>query len=287
MTHDGDTFYCAGFESIGGYTIRCHVYNKTGSHGEISLEQGLMQSCNPTMMQIAARLGGVKFAQYQRLFGFGSKTGIDLPAEENGIIKKSDMSETDVATNAFGQNINVTMIQMGAAFCSLINGGNYYQPHIVKRIEKASGEVVKNYEPTLVRQTVTSSTSKLLRRYLKSTVDDGLAKKASVTGYSIGGKTGTAQKGKREDLKWIISFIGCAPAENPQVMIYVLIDEPYGTTGTSGSSVENLILAHDILEELLPYMNIFKDVQAEPIDTANSDEEGMVGIDIPNNNSGE
>lgn len=287
VTHDGDTFYCAGFEAIGGYTIRCHVYNKTGSHGEISLEQGLMQSCNPTMMQIAARLGGVKFAQYQRLFGFGSKTGIDLPAEENGIIKKSDMSETDVATNAFGQCINVTMIQMGAAFCSLINGGNYYQPHIVKRIEKASGEVVKNFEPTLVRQTVTSSTSKLLRQYLRSTVDEGLAKKASVTGYSIGGKTGTAQKGNRNDLKWAVSFIGCAPAENPQVMIYVLLDEPYETTGTSGSTVDNLLLAHDIFEELLPYMNIFKDVQAEPVDTTDSEVEGMVDIDIPNNNSGE
>ncbi|MBO5459871.1 MAG: penicillin-binding protein 2 [Lachnospira sp.] len=287
VTHDGDTFYCAGFEAIGGYTIRCHVYNKTGSHGEISLEQGLMQSCNPTMMQIAARLGGVKFAQYQRLFGFGSKTGIDLPAEENGITKKSDMSETDVATNAFGQNINVTMIQMGAAFCSLINGGDYYQPHIVKRIEKASGEVVKNFEPTLVRQTVTSSTSKLLRQYLRSTVDEGLAKKASVTGYSIGGKTGTAQKGNRNDLKWVVSFIGCAPAENPQVMIYVLLDEPYETTGTSGSTVDNLLLAHDIFEELLPYMNIFKDVQAEPVDTTDSEVEGMVDIDIPNNNSGE
>ena len=228
VTHDGDTFYCAGFESIGGYTIRCHVYNKTGSHGEISLEQGLMQSCNPTMMQIAARLGGVKFAQYQRLFGFGSKTGIDLPAEENGIIKKSDMSETDVATNAFGQNINVTMIQMGAAFCSLINGGNYYQPHIVKRIEKASGEVVKNYEPTLVRQTVTSSTSKLLRRYLKSTVDDGLAKKASVTGYSIGGKTGTAQKKQKVNgtlVEYTNGFmIAYAPADNPQIAIAVAIE---------------------------------------------------------------
>lgn len=160
-----------------------------------------MQSCNPAMMDIAARLGGVKFAQYQRLFGFGSKTGIDLPSEENGIIKKSDMSETDVATNAFGQNINVTMIQMGAAFSSLINGGNYYQPHIVKRIEKDTGEVVKTFEPTLVRQTVTASTSQLLRKYLKSTVDDGLAKKAGVTGYSIGGKTGTAAEGQTRGFK--------------------------------------------------------------------------------------
>ena len=236
------------------------------------------------MMDIAARLGGVKFAQYQRLFGFGSKTGIDLPSEENGIIKKSDMSETDVATNAFGQNINVTMIQMGAAFSSLINGGNYYQPHIVKRIEKDTGEVVKTFEPTLVRQTVTASTSQLLRKYLKSTVDDGLAKKAGVTGYSIGGKTGTAQKGKREDLKWIVSFIGFAPVDNPQVMVYVLIDDPDGTTGTSGTTSDTLILSHDILEELLPYMNIFKDAEAEPVDAADSEDENTVGITVPNTN---
>ena len=265
-------------------TIRCHVYNKTGKHGDITLEQALMQSCNPAMMDIAARLGGVKFAQYQRLFGFGSKTGIDLPSEENGIIKKSDMSETDVATNAFGQNINVTMIQMGAAFSSLINGGNYYQPHIVKRIEKDTGEVVKTFEPTLVRQTVTASTSQLLRKYLKSTVDDGLAKKAGVTGYSIGGKTGTAQKGKREDLKWIVSFIGFAPVDNPQVMVYVLIDEPDGTTGTSGTTSDTLILSHDILEELLPYMNIFKDAEAEPVDAADSEDENTVSITVPNTN---
>lgn len=282
VTHDGDTFYCAGFEEIGGYTIRCHVYNKTGSHGEISLEEALMQSCNPAMMQIAAKLGGVKLAQYQRIFGFGSKTGIDLPAEENGIVKKADMSETDAATNSFGQNINVTMVQMAAAFCSIINGGNYYQPHIVKRIEKASGEVVKTFEPTLVRQTVTNSTSQFLRKYLKATVDEGLAQKAGVTGYAIGGKTGTAQKGNRDDLKWIISFIGFAPVENPQFMIYVVIDEPYETTGTSGTSSDSLLLSHDILQELLPYMNVFKDAEAEPVDTSNSSDEATVNIDIEN-----
>lgn len=283
VTSDDDVFYCNGYEYIGGYTIKCHVYNRTGKHGDITLEQALMQSCNPAMMQIAARLGGVKFAQYQRIFGFGSKTGIDLPGEENGIIKKTDMSETDVACNAFGQNINVTMVQMGAAFSSVINGGKYYQPHIVKRIEKDTGEVVENFEPVLVRQTVTASTSQLLRKYLKATVDEGLAQKASVTGYSIGGKTGTAQKGKREDLKWIVSFIGFAPVDNPQVMVYVLIDEPDGTTGTSGSTSDPLILSHDILEEILPYMNIFKDSEAEPVDTSESDYESTVDIDIPNN----
>ena len=167
VVHDGDILYCNGYEEVGGYTIKCHVASTIGKHGDISIEQALMQSCNPAMMQIAARLGNVRFA-------FGSKTGIDLPGEEEGLTKSSTMSDTDLATNSFGQNVNVNMIQMAAAFSSLINGGNYYQPHIVKRIEKPSGEVVKSFDATLVKQTVTSSTSQYLKRYLKSTVDFSL-----------------------------------------------------------------------------------------------------------------
>ncbi len=280
VIHDGDTLYCNGYEVVGGYTIKCHVYSS--SHGEITIEQALMQSCNPAMMQIAARLGNVKFAAYQSLFGFGSKTGIDLPGEESGITKPSDMLDTDVATNSFGQAVNVNMIQMAAAFSSLINGGNYYQPHIVKRIEKPSGEVVKTFGATLVKQTVTSSTSQYLKRYLKSTVDDGLAKKAGVTGYSIGGKTGTAEKLPRSDLKWLISFIGFAPVDDPKFVVYVIIDEPNGTTGTSGSSGDVLTLSHDILTDLLPYMNVYKDIQAEPIDTSGAEDEQTVHLEIDN-----
>ncbi len=284
VTHDGEVLYCNGYEEIGGYTIKCHVYHTLGKHGDITLEQALMQSCNPAMMQIAARLGGVKFAQYQALFGFGSKTGIDLPAEEAGITKPSTMSETDVATNSFGQNINVNMVQMAAAFSSLINGGNYYRPHVVKRIEKKSGEVVQTFDGSLVKQTVTPSTSQLLKKYLKSTVDTGLAVKAGVTGYSIGGKTGTAQKGKRDDLKWIISFIGFAPVDDPKFVIYVIIDEPDGTTGTSGSSGDVLTLTHDILEQLLPYMNVYKDAEDTPVDTSDAPSESTVdGIPLNNN----
>ena len=282
VIHDEDTFICTGSEEVGGYRIKCHVYGSTGSHGEISVERALMESCNPAMMQIIAKLGGVKFAQYQKMFGFGSKTGIDLPGEEAGITKSENMSVTDAATNSFGQNINVNMVQMAAAFSSIINGGYYYQPHIVKRIEKQSGEVVKTNGATLVKQTVTASTSQLLRRYLKSTVDTGLAIKAGVQGYSIGGKTGTAQKIPRDDLKWLISFIGFAPVEDPQFVIYVIIDEPAGTTGTSGSSADVLALSHDILQDLLPAMNVYKDAEDQPVDTTNAADESTVD-GIPNN----
>lgn len=276
VTHDGDTFNCTGSVVVGGETIKCHVYNKQGSHGIITLADALAQSCNPAMIELSSRLGGKKMAAYQIQLGFGSKTGIDLPGEEAGLTQSSDMTALDAATNSFGQNLNVNMVQMAAAFSSIVNGGYYYQPHIVKRIEKSTGEVVKNIEPTLVRYTVTSSTSALMRQYLKNAVDNGLVKKAGVTGYSIGGKTGTAQKQPRSENKWIVSYLGCAPMDDPQIVLYVVIDEAYGTTGTGGTTNDALNLTHDIYEEILPYLNIYKDLTDEEKDTSTSDVESTV-----------
>ena len=276
VTYDGDTFMCNGSELVGGETIKCHVSNKQGSHGLITLEDALGQSCNPAMIQLSARLGGKKMAAYQIQLGFGSKTGIDLPGEEAGLLKSSDMTALDAACNSFGQNFNVNMVQMAAAFSSVVNGGNYYQPHIVKRIEKSTGEVVKNIEPTLVRYTVTKKTSELMRKYLKNAVDNGLVKKAGVTGYSIGGKTGTAQKLPRSENKWVVSYIGCAPMDNPQVVLYVVIDEPYQTNGTGGTTNDALNLTKSIYEEILPYLNIYKDLSDEEKDTSDSPVESTV-----------
>lgn len=273
VVKDGDTYVCRGFETVADYKLKCHVFSTIGSHGSLTVEQALMNSCNPYMIHLALEMGNSRFAYYQSLFGFGKTTGIDLPGETTGIVYGDRMTTIDAACNSFGQTINVNMMQMMAAYCSIINGGMLYQPHIVKRIESASGEVVKEYKANLVRQTITASTSKLLRRYLKNTVEEGTAKKAGVTGYSVAGKTGTAQKGDRKDNKWIISFIGHAPAENPKFAIYVVIDEPYGTTGTSGSSADVLTLTHNILEKLLPYMNVYKDASDEYEDTSSSPDE--------------
>lgn len=273
VVKDGDTYVCKGFETVADYKLKCHVFSTIGSHGSLTVEQALMNSCNPYMIHLALEMGNSRFAYYQSLFGFGKITGIDLPGETTGIVYGDRMTTIDAACNSFGQTINVNMMQMMAAYCSIINGGMLYQPHIVKRIESANGEVVKEYKANLVRQTITASTSKLLRRYLKNTVEEGTAKKAGVTGYSVAGKTGTAQKGDRKDNKWIISFIGHAPAENPKFAIYVVIDEPYGTTGTSGSSADVLTLTHNILEKLLPYMNVYKDASDEYEDTSSSSDE--------------
>lgn len=279
VVEDGDTYECNGYEVVSNWTIKCHAYS-TGGHGVITLEQALMESCNPYMINLAIKLGNTRFAQYVTMFGFGSLTGIDLPGETAGITYSEDTITTiDAATNSFGQNINVNMIQMIAAYCSIINDGNYYQPHIVKQIEDSSGNIVKSFDPVLVKQTCTVDTSKLLRQYLLATVNEGTAQKVAVTGYSVAGKTGTAQKANRDEKKWLISFIGHVPADDPEIAIYVIIDEPDGTTGTSGSSADVLQLSHDILEELLPYLGIYEDLTAESKDTSNSEDE--LTVDVP------
>lgn len=279
VVKDGDTYVCNGYEMIGPDRLKCHVYS-SGGHGTLTVEQAVMNSCNPYMIHLALELGNAKFSEYQSLFGFGQTMGIDLPGETTGIVYGDKMTTIDAACNSFGQTINVNMMQMMASYCSIINGGMLYQPHVVKRIESANGEVVKENKATLIRQTVTMSTSKLLRRYLKNTVESGTAKKVAVTGYSVAGKTGTAQKSPRSENKWLISFIGHAPADNPKFAIYVIIDEPDGTTGTSGNSADVLQLSHDILEKLLPYMSVYKDALDEPVDTSNSEDELTVG-DVP------
>jgi len=263
-----DTFICKGYQEIGATSIKCWL-TTGGGHGTETLQQALMNSCNPAMMQIAAKLGAASFADYQARFGFGQKTGIDLPSEEAGIVKPSDMSAVDLASNAFGQNFDVNMVQMVAGFSSLINGGNYYLPHIVKRIEKNNGQVIKSIDATLVRQTITKSTSELIKSYLKATVDEGTAKKAKIQGYSIGGKTGTAEKYPRGNDKYVISFMGFAPAENPKFIVYVVIDEPNVSKGNIGSSAPVVTLSNEVLTDLLPYMNVFKDTDEAPVDTNN------------------
>lgn len=279
--HDGDTYVCKGYEEIGEHTVKCHSYTTLGSHGELTLQQALENSCNPYMIHIIDKLGNKRFAQYEKMFGFGQKTGVDLPGETTGITYDEEKITTiDAATNSFGQNVTVNMVQLMSAYNSLIMDGKYYQPHIVKRIESPSGEVIKENTPVLVRQTITPSTSSYLRKYLETTVSEGTAGGVRIQGYSIAGKTGTAQKLPRDDLTWIASFVGHAPAENPKFSIYVVIDEPFGTTGTGGSASDSLRLAKDILNDLLPYMGVYKDTDKPYVDPADAPVESGV-VDVP------
>lgn len=253
------TFECNGYMEIGGYKIRCH----NGAEGTMTLEKAVAKSCNVTMMKIAQLVGADDFCEFQRVFNFGLKTNVDLAGEARtaSLVYSADqMGPTDLATNSFGQNFNVTMIQMITAFSSLINGGYYYEPHLVSKITNASGATVENIEPRILKQTVSEETSAYIRQYCKAVVTEGTGKTARPAGYMIGGKTGTAETidqntHKRSKDEHVVSFMGYAPADNPQIAIYVVVDRP--NVSHQGDAKHATRLVRSILTEVLPYLNIF------------------------------
>ena len=254
-----DTFFCDGYEQLSGFTVKCVAYNK-GGHGMQTVEQALMNSCNDALMQMSYRIGADNFTKYQQIFGFGQKTNIDLPGEartDSLIYTLDNTTQLSLATNAFGQNFNTTMIQLGSSFCSLINGGKLYQPRLVSKITDENGNTIKELSPTLLRETVSKTTSDTIKEYLRATVAEGTANTAKVDGYSLGGKTGTAEKIPRHNGNYLVSFIGFAPVDDPQLMIYCVVDEP--NTESQPHSTFAMNIVREILEEVLPYMNIYPD----------------------------
>lgn len=251
-----DTFTCDGLQTFGDTDIRCAVY--PSAHGTQTLSEVIANSCNDGMMQIAARMGAEQFIKSQSLFNFGTRTGIDLPNEGTGIIHTTDtMGETELACSAFGQGFTCTMIQEINALCSVINGGYYYQPHLVTKVTDENGGVIKSYTPTLLKQTISSNISEDIRSYMQASVESGTSRRAKVEGYSMGGKTGTAEKLPRGNGKYLVSFVGFAPVDNPQVVIYVVVDEP--NVDDQANSTYAQYIAQAILQDLLPYMNIAPD----------------------------
>lgn len=265
-----ETFFCGGNLKVADTTINCH--NHSG-HGQVNIEQSLMQSCNVALMQIAETEGRKTFAKYQEVFGFGKTTHVDLAGEAAGLVYPEEkLNPVELATSSFGQGLTVTMMQIGTAFCSVINGGNYYEPHMVKQIVDENGGIINNIEPTILRKTISSETSEFMRNALFEVVSNGTARKAQVAGYTIGGKTGTAEKLPRGNGKYLLSFIGFAPVENPQVVVYVTVDEP--NVADQASSGLGTIIAQSILQELLPYMNIYQS------DSENKSEGADVGDQV-------
>ena len=245
-------YFCSGLAEMDDFKIHCNA-----RHENVNLEESLMYSCNMAMIDIAGKLGRSTFRSYQDRFGLGAKTGIDLPAEESGIlIDVSKLNEVELATSSFGQGFNVTMVQMAAAYSSIVNGGYYYTPHVVKKIINANGATVYEAKNTISARTVSKSTAEFIRNATYRTVEEGTAKPAKVRGYLVGGKTGTAQKGIRAEGKYIVSFIGSVPADNPQVVIYVVIDEVHSET-LFKSSRPATQLTSDILQEILPHLGLY------------------------------
>ncbi len=254
-------FDCNGYEKVGDKRISCvAIYG----HGPESVQGALMDSCNDALMQMVRRIGKENFCNYQSIFGMGLRTNIDLPGEartDSLVRTVENTTPVDLATESFGQNYNCTMIQMICAFSSVINGGNYYQPHVVSRITDENGNTVEEIKPKLLKQTVSKATSDKIKEYLYATVSEGTANVAKVPGYSMGGKTGTAEKQPREDGNYLVSFIGYLPQDHPELVIYAVIDTPNQSTKGQRQAHSTFAqnLAREILEEILPYMNIYKD----------------------------
>lgn len=230
--------------------------NCTGIHGDETLGDVIKNSCNPGMMTIGLDMGIETFCKYQDIFGFGKRTGIDLPNENSGsLYDENTMGIMELCTCSFGQGFTATMMQELQAFCADVNGGYIYKPHIVKQVKNAQGAVVKNVEPLVISQPVSTKTSYILRDYLESVVTEGTATEVQIPGYRIGGKTGTAEKLPRGNEKYIISFICAVPIDDPQVVVYTVIDEPNIPDQEAGIYTKEL--ARNILTEILPYMGIY------------------------------
>ena len=229
----------------------------------LSLSKSLEQSCNDVMMQIVRKLGRKDFARYQNLFGIGSRTGIDYPGETTGLAyNEEQLNPVELATSSFGQGVSVTMIQMAAGFSSIVNGGTYYKPHLVKELVNDAGVVVEKNEPVVMKKTVTKDTAEFIQKALYETVENGTGWRAKTAGYKLAGKTGTAQKldnvnGKmvRSETNYVLSFIGCAPYDNPQVVVYVVVDQPHiaDQTATGIASA----LAHEVVEKVFKVLGVY------------------------------
>lgn len=253
LISEKSTFNCTGMTKVADREIHCN--NRSG-HGVLDLRHALMESCNGALMKIGTKLGRNNFSKYNQLYGFGQRTGIDLPGETSGIIHDIDgLNPVELATSSFGQTQTATMVQMLSGFSSLINGGNYYQPHVVKEIQNNKGDVLETIDPVIVKKTTSEDTSVKIRSFLKSTVEEGTASPAKVKGYSIGGKTGTAEKRPVSKKKYLVSFIGCVPAEEPEVAIYVIMDEP--RVADQAHSTYATEFASKIMKKVLPFLGLY------------------------------
>ncbi len=253
-------FVCNGVKKLGNFNIHCHV---TSGHGAQTFFEGVKHSCNVVFMETGLKLGSDKFQEYFEAFGLTRKTGIELVGESNSIYYKKDkLSDTDVATSSFGQGFNVTPIQLITAVSAVVNGGSLLKPQIVREIRDDSG-VIKSYQPEVVNKVISEQTSKTMREILEQVVSapDGTGKNAYISGYRIGGKTGTSQKGDRSGTKRIASFVGFAPADDPQVVVLIMLDEPQVANKFGGTIAAPV--AGSVIEDTLEYLGVERQYETD------------------------
>ena len=252
-----ESYNCQGMLEVGGHEIKCH---NTYGDGILTVTEGIERSCNVCMMYVAQAEGINNFTKFQHIFNMGLKTNIDLAGEARTaslVYTADNMRSSELATCSFGQGYNCTMIQMIAAFSSLINGGYYYEPHLVKKIINSSGATVENIEPRLLKQTISQDTSDMIISMCNQVVsgEHGTGKTARPAGYIIGGKTGTAETLPRKNNEYVVSFMGYAPVDDPQIAIYVVVDRPNVRYQDDAKFATRIV--RNILTEALPYLGIF------------------------------
>ncbi len=246
-----DRFFCPGFKKVEDRIIRCH---KAGGHGSQDFTEGIKNSCNPVFMELGARLGVDKMYYYFDKLGLFKKTGIDLPGEAGSIMhKKENIKAVELATMSFGQSFQITPLQLLVASSAVINGGKIVTPHLGVEIRSADGSRIKELDYPTSEQAVSKETSETMKALLEAVVSDGTGKRAYLPGFKVGGKTATSEKLPRSSNKYISSFIGFAPADNPQVIAVVLIEDPVGIY--YGGTVAAPVIA-DLFKNILPYLGV-------------------------------
>lgn len=282
-----ESFECTGIIEVGGYKIRCHNY-LSGAEGWLTIGESIERSCNVALVRMAQVIGKDTFLDYMQKFNFGLRTNIDLAGESRTaslVFNENTMGPTELATSSFGQGFNVTMIQMITGFCALVNGGYYYEPHMVSKITASDGTVVENIEPRVLKQVISAETSAKVREYCEQVVygEHGTGSRGIPPGYRIGGKTGTAEtvskNGTREKDEYVVSFMGYAPADDPQIAIYVVLNRP-NAANQDLETRKAVVMSKNILSEVLPYLNIF---MTEPLTEEQEAELEELQIEIRQN----
>lgn len=249
-----ESYYCGGYLNVAGHDIACH---NTKGDGWLTVRGAVAQSCNVALMQMVSVIGKKNFLDYQTVFNLGLKTNIDLAGESRTdalVFNDRTLNESELATSSFGQGFNVTMIQMATGYAALVNGGFYYEPHMVSKILSSGGSVIKNIEPRLIKQVISAETSDTIRGYCNAVVTEGTGWRARPAGYRIGGKTGTAETVPRGNGEYVVSFCCHAPADDPEIICYVVIDRP--NVSKQEDAKYSSIVSKQILTEVLPYLNI-------------------------------
>ena len=246
-----DRFFCPGYKRVEDRTIRCH---KAGGHGSQNFVEGIKNSCNPVFMEIGARVGVKKTYEYYKKLGLFNRTGVDIPGEANSIMHNIDnIGAVELATMSFGQSFQITPLQLLTAASAIVNGGTLVTPHFGVEIKTPDGRLVKSLDYETTENAVSKETSETMKQLLEAVVADGTGRRAYLPGFRVGGKTATSEKLPRRTGKYISSFIGFAPADDPQVIALILIDEPVGIY--YGGTIAAPVIA-DLFDNILPYMGI-------------------------------